>query len=410
MLIEMSRSKKVLFYVAAILVGFCGMAEMGVNPALHGFFETYGYGLEGSYVVSAPTIWMAITSFVCAALMTRITKKQLLIVGVAVFAVSSIFATAVNEFWYFAIARSLMGVGEGVTNTVILAYLAQMYLDEKKHASFVGIWNLCYTLFGAVLSIFGGMFAYPDWTKLFVIFWPSVVVLIAVFIFLPELGMEKKPVPIPSSGEFVAKDKEKFGGLFYAFFASFMIFSLMVGFYMYFFSEYVEVTGLGSYDVTGAMMMAYTLAGAAISLVFGKLFIALKKWTAVCCIVLGIISLVLLYFTQGDTTMAYVGSILMGIGFGAYFPYMYVMVVEMAPLSRVDRAIGLITGGYAVCYFLVAYIVNFLRPILSPQEMVCTPQFLFFGLFGIIPLVIELATMPAYKKLKAQQDQAQEQE
>ena len=403
MRIELKSGRKAMFYVAAILVGFCGIAEMGVNPALNGIFETYGYGFTGNYVVSAPAIWMAISAFICAALMARITKKKLLIIGIIIFGISSIFCAALADAWYFAVMRSLMGVGEGITNTVILAYIAQMYMDEKKHAQFIGIWNLFYTIFGAILSLLGGYFAYPDWTRLFVVFLPTIVVLVAVMIFLPELGLEKAPVPIQSSGTFDTAEKEKFGGLFWAFYISFLVFSLMVGFYMYFTSEYVEVTGLGSYDTTGAIMMVYTLAGAAISIFFGKIFMALKKKTAIITNAVAIVALLIMFVSQGSLATTYIASILLGLAYGAYFPYMFTMVVEVAPLSKVDRAIGMITGGYSIMFFAIAYIVNALRPLLSPEMFVVTPQYLFFALLGLAPLIIEIATMPAYNRLPKQE-------
>lgn len=409
MLIELTGFKKYMFYLAAILIGFCGMAEMGVNPAINGIFETYGFGLEGSFAVSAPTWSMALFAFLCVPLMAKITKKKLLIAGVAVFTVGALCAPLVPNFYYYFVMRLLMGAGEGITNTVILAYLAQMFIDQGKHATFVGIWNFVYTAFGAVLSVVGGYFAVPEWTGLFVVFSPAVVILVTTIVFLPEIGMETEPTPLEGSGAAVKADAadNKLGGLFWAFWASFMIFSLGVAVYMYFLSELVEVTGLGSYDLTGMLMMVYMIGGMLISLVFGKLFMVLKKWFAVINIILLAVGLAMLYFFQGNLAVAYVASFIIGVAFGAQYPYMYTMVVDVAPAAAVDRGIGFITGGYSVMYILISYIVNFLRPILSPEMQVVTPQFLAFAIFMLVALVIEIVTMPAYKKHMAEVEAAQ---
>ena len=57
-------------------------------------------------------------------------------------------------------------------------------------------------------------------------------------------------------------------------------------------------------------------------------------------------------------------------------------------------------------YFLASYVVNGLRGILSPDMMVVTPQFLLFGVLCILPLAIELFTLPAYRKRHAELEAA----
>lgn len=398
MLIEMSKARRILFYIAAILIGFCGMAEQGVNPAMSGIFSTYGYGAAGSFAASAPTWSMAVFAFLCVPLMAKITKKRLLVVSVAVFTFSAIFAGSVDNYAYFVTMRLLMGAAEGIINTVILAYLAQMFIDQNRHARFVGIWNFVYTLFGAVLAMAGGYFAVPEWTHLFVIFIPSIVVLLTTIVFLPEIGMETAPTGIASPAASESSEKESLGGLYWAFWACFMLFSLGVALYMYFLSELVEVTGMGTYDLTGVLMMIYSLGGAAVSLVFGKLFMKLKKWLSVLNTALLVVSLAALYFCQGNVPVYYVASFVLGISFGSEYAYMYTMVVDLVPASKVDTGIALITGGYSCVYIAISYIVNALRMPLSPDLGVVTPQFLFFAVLMIIPLVIDLATMPAYKR------------
>ncbi len=402
MKIEMSGFRKAMFFVATIFVGACGVAEMGVNPALEGIFETYGHGLVGSYVAGAPCVWMGVSSFACAALMSRFSKKRLIVAGLVVFGIGSIFCVSIEEAWYFAIMRSLMGIGEGIINTILLAYLAQMFVDKNRHAQFIGAWNFCTMLLGAALSYFGGIFASPEWTGLFVIFWPTVAVLVITVVFVPELDDDVQPLSADSPNAYERDagktDGERFGGLFYAFFVGYILFSMMIGLYKYFTSEYVSVTGLGSYDVAGAIMTANTLAGAIASIFFGKIYIALRKKLAIVCSALGTVALAMMFFWQGSLAMAYVASVIFGVGYGLYFSYMFTMVSEVAPRSKVDQAIGLINGGYSLTFFAIAYLVNFLRPIVSPDAQVVIPQFLLFATLGIVAVAIELATLPAYRR------------
>jgi len=413
MKLELSQGRKIMLYIAAILVGFCGIAEMAINPVIEGIIGTYGYDFMGSYVISAPTLWMAIAALACAPLMGKFTKKKLLIVGVAIFAISANIATLTMDVTYYAVMRSLMGVGEGITNTVILAYLAQLFIDESKHAWFVGIWNLFFTVFSMIFSTMGGFLPYMTeewammggyWPAAFWCFLPAIVVFIVVAIFLPELGMEEEK----NWGEEAGAAKRPFGGAFWGFLVSWLLFSLAIGFYFYYESSYVIENGMGDYSTVGIYMAAMSGMGILVSLVFGKVFMKLKKVLAVFCCACAAVGLLLMAFCPGDQVLAgWIPSILLGLGYGAFYPYIYVMIIEIVPPERIDQGIALSTGLYSVMFFSVSFIVNGVCGSMGLIDMthftpIVTPIVIGFAVLPIISLVIELATMGAYKKASAQ--------
>ena len=138
MAVELTGVKKVLFTAALFGLSICVMGEMGVMPITYNIYSVFGDGFVANYIVSAAALWMAIGAVASTKLMETMTKKKILLIGAVLFAVGSIFCASIVNGVYISVMRSLMGLGEGIINTVAMAYIAQMYLDEGKRASFTG--------------------------------------------------------------------------------------------------------------------------------------------------------------------------------------------------------------------------------------------------------------------------------
>lgn len=407
MRIELTGFKKVMFTIAAISTCFISMAEMAVNPAIFAIMETYGYDALGSYCISAPALCAGIAALVATALMSKISKKTLMIAAATIFTLSGFFACAVPDVGYYAVMRSIMGVGEGLISAVLMAYVATLFFEPAQHASFMGIWNVGNTIVGAALSLAGGFLAIPEWQNIFTMFILGVVVIILIALFMPALSRldaEEADARESHASAEVAQ-KSKLPGVFWAFIVNCVLFCLMVGLNLYFGSEYIEETGLGGADTAGIYMMVYTLVGIIPGFVFGKLFMSLKRRVSTLSFALMIIAFLLMYFVEGNAVVVMIAFILAGLAFGLFYPYMFAMGALVVAPDRIDLSMSAATACYQFSFFAITFIVNGLRMVLAPETGMVVPQFLAFCLLGVIAIVINLATHGSFKKFRETQDE-----
>lgn len=406
MKIEMTGWKKVMFTLAAISTCFVSMAEMAVNPAIYSIMEVVGYDALGSYCISAPALCAGIAALVATALMSRISKKTLMIVAAAVFTLSGFFACAIPNVVYYAVMRSIMGIGEGLISAVLMAYVATLFFEPAQHASFMGIWNVGNTIVGAALSLVGGFMAVPVWQNVFTMFGLGVVVVVLIAVFVPQLDKLDKMEAAGGEREVSAQGggKSALPGVFWVFVVTSVLFCLMTGLNLYFGSEYIEETGLGGADTAGIYMMVYTLVGVVPGFIFGKVYMAMQKKVSILSFALMVVAFLLMYFVQGNGVVVMIAFVLSGLAFGFFYPYMFAMGAMVVCPDRINLSMGVATAAYQFSFFAITFIVAALRMVCDPVMGMVIPQFLVFCILGVVAIVIEVATMGAYKRFRATQD------
>jgi MFS family permease len=399
MLIEMPKGKKILFTIAAFLTSIAVMGEMGILPFVYNLYETFDNYFMVNYIISAGAIFMVVGSVLATVLMGKFSKKSLLIIAGILFAVSSIFCVAVYNTVYICLMRTIMGIGEGMTNVVIMAYIAQLYVAESKRAAFIGYYNAAMMVIGAVMSYAGGVLAYPEWTNAFNLYWPSVLMVIGIVLFIPNL----KDFEVQKHQEKRKGDKkEPLGSLFAAFIVAYIFYTWMYANFAYYISSYVAEMKLGTSVFAGTLTSLSTIAGLILAILFGKIYGVLQKHTTIPCIILTMIALALLCLFP-NTVTAIIGSMLIGIAYGMYYAYSYTYVASIVHYTRIDDAIGITTTLYGLAYALFAYINSGLIRIFNTKGQY-TPTFLVWAFVGIIPLVIELITIKPYNAYIAKED------
>lgn len=394
MAVELTGAKKALFTVTIFLLSICVMGEMGIMPITYNIYEVFGDGFVANYIVSAAALWMAIGAMISTKLMETMTKKKILLIGAIVFAVGSIFCATIVNGVYISVMRSLMGLGEGIINTVAMAYIAQMYLDEGKRAAFTGYFNAAGTVFGAILSYAGGVLSIPEWTHTFYVYFPMVLVVIATVLFIPELGMEDAA---DWGADAVGAKKEPLGGLFVTFIVDYVIFVFMYALIAYFISVYIAETGIGDGVFSGTVLSVSTITGFFSAAAFGAIFGKLGKNTATASLVIGAVASAMLFLAPTKIS-ALVACGLIGFVYGAYFSYSYAYVAEIVPMSRINDAMGYTTAIYSLAYFATPFIVSALMGV---TQGLVRPLFIVGAILGVVGVAIELASNGAYKKLQA---------
>lgn len=391
MLIEMSKGRKVLFTIAAFLISIGTMAEMGVMPFVYNLYGAFDNQMAVNFIVSGAQLFMVAASLICTFLMKKMRKKNLLLIGSILFSISSIFCASINNVYYVCVMRALMGFSEGMLAAVSMAYIAQIYIDENKRAAFMGYYNAAMTVFGAIMSYAGGVLAYPDWQNAFKLYWPSVLIIVGIVLFLPNLDVSEDSVVESGSAK-----KEGLGKLFITFEIDYVFFTWIYCMFTYYVSAYIAEMGIGGSAEAGLCVSISSIGGFFFSAGFGKIYGKLRKNTNLIPLIAVPLSMLVMYFFP-SIMVAYIGSFLIGGTYGLYYTYSYAYVSEIVPVSRIDDAIGYTTAIYGLAFFAFTYINSAVLSFVS-KDGTFTPGFKFWAFVAIIPIVIELATNKAYKE------------
>jgi MFS family permease len=108
------------------------MNEMVIVPVAGNLFHDFaGTNIVVlNYILSGPRVVGALFSLLCAKLMYVVSKKALIIIGFAVFTVTSILGDAIHNPYYMAAMRSLTGAGMGITSVSALAVISGVFIGR----------------------------------------------------------------------------------------------------------------------------------------------------------------------------------------------------------------------------------------------------------------------------------------
>lgn len=392
MSIEMSKSKKFLFGMAMILCTIAVMGEMVMLPFVYNLYYDFPdqYGAV-NYIASGASLIMIFSTILATLLLRKLSKKTILIIGSVVFAVSSIFCAAIPTPGFMVITRSFMGLGEGFVSVAAAALIAQVFIDEAKRATFMGIYNAGITFVGAAMTYASGWLAVTGWQNSFKAFWPSVLMVLAIIFFIPNIKVFTQEDQEKQTGK-----KERFGSMFWIFIFDYVLFTLMYASSAYYMSSWVMENGIGDQALSGTITAVGTIAGFIVCLLFGKIFMKLKKASTIPCFIMAGIALALMYFVQ-TALIGFISSILLGFAYGIYFSYSYTFVAGIVHYTRIDDAIGMTTTFYSATYFVVTFLATWLMGVMNTQGLF-TPVFIVFACLGIVGLIVEISSQKKYKR------------
>lgn len=354
MRIEMSKTKRILFYIAIMLTNVAIMGELVITPIIYNFYEEFAYNMAGvNFIVSGPPLIMVVASLIASKLCSKTTKKNIIIIGCAFFTVGAVFG-AVNLSIPFMIAmRVLVGIGEGFVNVAAMAMIAEVYVDEQKRSTFMGIYNAIMAAMGALMSACAGMIAESGWVNAFKVYWIAIPMLITAILFLPSIKLNEE---IQNKTNI---KKEPLGKAYMLMMVSYVLFNLAYAMITYYVSTYVQEHSLGTSSFTGIMTAMGTVGSTVICMGFGFIYQKLSSKTAVLAQIMGAVSVAIFLFAPGKVT-AIAAMVIIGAAYGVLFSYAYAHGAAIVPVSRIDDAMGYATIGYSLPMFCSTYLVTFL--------------------------------------------------
>ncbi len=366
---HLSKGKMLLFLITLALTNVGIMADMVIVPAIGGLFETFGDQVSlVNFIISGPVLISVISALACGKLGEYFSKKNLLILGFALFAIGSIFGVIIESALYIAAMRSLVGIGIGFINVTAMALIAEIFTDESKRSSMMGMFNGAMAGVGAVLGLVAGFFATNSWQSVFKVYWISVPILIMLFAFIPhtepeknaqssdDKTMKKEPIPLITFG---------------AMSVSFFIFNMIYGVIFFQVAVYVLENSVGNEAFAGFVSSLGTIGSLVACLSFGLTYTKLKRGAIIPSYVIVALGYLVLMISKNNVVIAATCT-LMGAAYGNAFSYFYMRGTVLVPPSQISNSIGIVTAINGASFFLSTYLVTYLQGLMGVSSVTQT--------------------------------------
>lgn len=356
------------------------MADMVIIPAGNGLYETFQNDAAVNFILSGPSFIMLFSAMLCGKLMQYLSKKKILVGAMVLFAVSAILGGAVENVYYVLAMRVLVGISMGFVNAAAMALIAEVYVDEDKRGTIMGIFNATMAGTGAVISLIAGVFAVRSWNEVFKVYWIAVPVIVMMLFFIPMT---------PSEGDQQAGEEEgSHTGSPYLMrqvmlMVSCFAYNLVYAVIYYQVSVLVAEQGYGNESIAALLSTLGTVGSCILCILFGTLYSKLKRAT----IIFGYAGLCISYlmlFLASSPVMAGIACTLCGASYGYGFSYFFLRCTVVVPKEKVSSSISMTTaiGGFGM--FLSTYACTMLQKILGTT-----------GIVSLLPVAIAVSGIGA---------------
>ncbi|WP_316752674.1 MFS transporter [Pedobacter gandavensis] len=141
-------------------------------------------GNEVLWIIDTYPLIMAGLLLPMGVLGDKVGHKKILIFGVAIFALASLFAGLSTAPIYLILSRALLALGGSMIMPVTLAIIRQTFTDEEKCGRALGVWAAVGTMGAAIGPLIGGILVeHYSWEAVFLVNIPLLLIVIPLIYF-----------------------------------------------------------------------------------------------------------------------------------------------------------------------------------------------------------------------------------
>src|SRR5699024_2699990 len=322
------------------------MAGAAISPAV-GLIAANFSGTNPTYiklVLTAPSLLIIPFSFLSSYLTKRISKRTIVLIGLAIYVISGVGAQFTNTIGMLLAFRFLLGAGVGLVMPLSFTLISD-YFTGKEQVKMMG-YNTAFSNFGGIVTmLLAGYLASFNWRMPFNVYWLGLIIFLLVFFFLP------KDKPLVNSQD-TKKTKIPIGIYGLALAACFvMLVYYAIATNM---ALYLEQSKLGGSQTAGIVIAFTTVGGMVTSMILVRLDMLLKSFLIP-------ISLLVMGLAFAGLSLSHsipiilISVSLVGFGQGVIFPLINVRAINQVNLIHTDKVIAIVSS--------MIYIAQFLSPV-----------------------------------------------
>jgi MFS family permease len=378
-----------LVLLAIFFIGFGIMADLAVLPGANAMFRSFPDAPAAvlDFILSGPRLFSIVSALLSPLFMKHFSKKRIIIVLYSVFALAGIFGGIVDDVYYIAACRAIVGIARGGLMPTAIALIIELYrTTEKGSAKYVGYFNSFLGFIGILMTVIGGILSAIRWNYAYFEYLAAVPFLIFMVILLPDTPAEKnvqydREIKKDAGS---AGDAGKIPVLRIAVFLFLLVLtSILFGVISYKYSIYVAEIKLGGTIVSAVLgaLMAFMAVPAGIF--FGAIFGKFERFTVSIGFFLMAVSYFALCFVLGHLWVGLWFG-LFGFAYGTKVPFYYSYISMIVPPQKSSLISALVSVTSNVGFFLATFFSTVLQQALQRDTML-----------GLFPYLAGIAAVAA---------------
>ncbi|MDN3954404.1 MFS transporter [Sporolactobacillus laevolacticus] len=311
-------------------------------------------------LATIPSLSTILTVMLSNRIAMVIGTKTTISLGLFIALISGVAPCFVTSFPVVLLSRVLLGVGIGLFNSLIIQMIAELYTGYLR-SRMLGIESALEGTSGVLMTVAVGQLQRIDWQIAFGVYALALPILILFMVFVPNTTNRKKvqdadKVLIEASmKEYREISYVKIAGYFFlqlVVVTCFMSFNIKI-------SELITSLHYGT-PTDGSNLIAVLSVGAiSAGFFFGNVYRFTGRFTVFVSV--SLLTLAALGFAVSNNLwLTGFGSLLFGLGFRTFMPYMYQMVSAFTP-AKAKFSTSLILAGYNLGATLCPYTVQVIQ-------------------------------------------------
>ena len=300
-------------------------------------------------LTTIPTVSQLVTTLCIGLLITRWSKKKLILTGILCWIIGGLTPFFVHVFPVMIVMRLLFGVGLGLTIPLATSIIAEVF-EGQERANMLGFQNSFLMLGGMLYTYGGGWLSQIGWQYCFLAYAIGIPVFFIVLINLPDMGVSK------GESESIL-DKFKLPWEVYLVSLFGLIFTTFWFGFSTNISMFISNAGLGGSVESGTVSALKNLAGFLTGLVFGWFSKRIRYYTMSLAPLWAAVGFFLLSRSE-SFGMVCVSSFILGAGVSLFQPTVSLVVSNIAPRDLVTNAVSISTAVSNLGTFRSPIIVN----------------------------------------------------
>ncbi len=345
----MSQSKKIRIYITIACISFLQGLQFGPSPVLAQIQEHFS-SVSTSLVqmlITAPSLIGMVFALVSGVLVTKISKKKLLLLAAAVAFITGIIPYFVDSFPLLLAMRMVYGFSLGLSTALNTAVVAEWFEGDARVIA-MGVQSASVGTGIAITTAGAGWLGAQGFTNSYFINIIGAVSFVLILICLPETGVAK------TGGDNQVRVNSR---VFQIAFLGLLEYIFLIS-YTTNISMYLAENYSGSSSAAGTLTGIFSVAQIIIGLLLGLLTKITKKATLSTAMISFALGALILVLFPTSFPMMCIGSLLCGFSQGAFIPTAMVEVSNAVPPVAAAMASGVFTCFSCIGQLISPFLLN----------------------------------------------------
>lgn len=355
------------------------LGPQAISPAMAGLMEHFSQLPTGTVrvIISLPLITLVLFTLLTGPLEKRFDKKKIALSGIAIYTIAGLCSIFSVSFGMLVVCRLILGAGLGLFASYSVAFLS-MLLEGEERSRCIGFQSTACNIGSLVLTAAAGVLAAVQWNATFLIYAVGAIPFVLVLFFVPSFP----PMDTQTKGEAGKAHASGWAkGLVLITIGNVLFFLV---FFLVFsdFSVLILRSGLGSIADGGVGLSLLSVAALVVSLFYKQVSCGLKRFTAPVGVAAAALGFSLIG-SAGTLTVANLGAIVLGLGFGLIMPHCYARAAQAVDEHRQPLAAATQTFATNLASFASSYVLNLILHLVGRE----VPEKVIFICAGIVMML-----------------------